>query len=115
MSCLRRQASIAICCMAQTPASNRFLLKACRNEHVSDELRLIMSINGQHYYVYILASKRNGTLYTGMTNDLLFRVHQHKNDLVASFTKKYQVHRLVYFEVHENPYDAILREKRIKK
>ena len=74
-----------------------------------------MSINGQHYYVYILASKRNGTLYTGMTNDLLFRVHQHKNDLVASFTKKYQVHRLVYFEVHENPYDAILREKRIKK
>ena len=74
-----------------------------------------MSINSQQYYVYILASKKNGTLYTGITRDLLFRVHQHKNDLVAGFTKKYQVHRLVYFEVHENPYDAILREKRTNK
>ena len=78
-------------------------------------LRLIMSINSQQYYVYILASKKNGTLYTGITKDLLFRVQQHKNDLVEGFTRKYQVHRLVYFEVLENPYDAILREKRIKK
>ena len=59
------------------------------------------------------ASKKNGT--TGITKDLLFRVHQHKSDLLAGFTRKYQVHRLVYFEVHENPDDAILREKRIKK
>ncbi len=74
-----------------------------------------MSINSQQYYVYILASKKNGTLYTGITKDLLFRVHQHKSDLLVGFTKMYQVHRLVYFEVHENQYDAILREKRIKK
>ena len=62
-----------------------------------------------------LPAKKNGTLYTGITKDLLFRVQQHKNDLVEGFARKYQVHRLVYFEVLENPYDAILREKRIKK
>ncbi len=71
--------------------------------------------SGQSYYVYILASKRNGTLYTGVTKDLLGRVRQHKSDLNDGFTKKYQVHRLVYFEEHENPSDTILREKRIKK
>jgi len=70
---------------------------------------------GQSYYVYILASKRNGTLYTGVTKDLLGRVRQHKSNLIEGFTKKYHVHRLVYFEEHENPSDAILREKRIKK
>jgi putative endonuclease len=65
-------------------------------------------------YVYILASKRNGTLYTGVTSNLINRVYQHKTDLVAGFTKKYQVHRLVYFEQHLDIYEAILREKRIK-
>lgn len=67
------------------------------------------------YYVYILASKKNGTLYTGVTNDLLRRVGEHKNDIKEGFTKKYQVHRLVYVEPHEDPYEAIVREKRIKK
>ncbi len=73
-----------------------------------------MSINSQQYYVYILASKKNGTLYTGITKDLLFRVHQHKSDLLAGFTRKYQVHRLVYFEVHENTSDAILKKSELR-
>ena len=67
------------------------------------------------YYVYILASKRNGTLYTGVTNNLLRRVWEHKNELVSGFTKKYGVHTLVYYEQTEDLESAILREKRIKK
>jgi putative endonuclease len=65
-------------------------------------------------YVYILASKRNGTLYTGVTSDLVKRVYQHKSDLVGGFTRKYQVHQLVYFEQHLEIREAILREKQIK-
>jgi putative endonuclease len=65
--------------------------------------------------VYILASKRNGTLYTGVTSDLPRRVWEHKNHLVDGFTKKYDVNRLVYFEAHANPTTAIEREKRLKK
>ena len=67
------------------------------------------------YHVYILASKRNGTLYIGVTGDLVSRVSQHKNDLVDGFTKKYQVHTLVYFEEYNDPESAIIREKRLKK
>ena len=69
----------------------------------------------KQYYVYILASKRNGTLYIGVTNNLPKRVDQHKNDLVDGFTKKYKVHSLVYYEIYGNIDDAILREKRLKK
>lgn len=69
----------------------------------------------KHYYVYILASKYNGTLYTGFTEDLLKRVYQHRNGLVDGFTKKYAVHRLVYYEIHGTPEGAITREKQIKK
>ena len=65
--------------------------------------------------VYILASKRNGTLYVGVTSDLVKRVYEHKNDLADGFTKKYQVHMLVYFEVHDDIVRAITREKQIKK
>ena len=65
--------------------------------------------------VYILASHRNGTLYTGVTSNLPARVWQHKNDLVEGFTKKYGVHTLVYYEVHEDMLSAINREKHIKK
>ena len=65
--------------------------------------------------VYILASKRNGTLYIGVTSDLPKRVWEHKNDWVEGFTKKYRVHHLVYYEVHENMESAISREKQIKK
>ena len=65
--------------------------------------------------VYILASKKNGTLYIGVTSDLRKRVWEHQNQLVDGFTKKYKVNRLVYYEVHDNPTSAIEREKRLKK
>jgi putative endonuclease len=65
--------------------------------------------------VYILASKRNGTLYIGVTSDLPGRMWVHKNGLVEGFTKRYNVHHLVYFEMHENMIAAIAREKQLKK
>ena len=61
-----------------------------------------------------MASERNGTLYVGMTNDLIRRVYEHKNNLVEGFTKRHQVHRLVYFEQCDGPEAAIGREKQIK-
>jgi putative endonuclease len=64
--------------------------------------------------VYILASKRNGTLYTGVTSDLVKRIWEHKNDVVEGFTKKYNVHTLVWYEMHETMESAIYREKVIK-
>src|SRR5437773_10896814 len=69
----------------------------------------------KEYYVYILASQKYGTLYIGITNNLLKRVYQHKEGLVAGFTKKYHVHKLVYYEVHGDVNEAILREKQMKK
>lgn len=66
-------------------------------------------------YVYILASGRNGTLFIGVTSNLLHRVSQHKNDLVPGFTSKYKVHSLVYYEQFEDIRSAIQREKRLKK
>ena len=65
--------------------------------------------------VYILASWRNGTLYIGVTSDLLKRVWEHKNDALDGFTKKYTIHDLVWFELHETMANAIQREKSIKK
>jgi len=65
--------------------------------------------------VYILASTRNGTLYIGVTSDLQKRTWEHKNDLADGFTRKYGVHRLVYYELHEDMISAITREKQIKK
>ena len=65
--------------------------------------------------VYILASRRNGTLYIGVTGDLIKRVWEHRNNLVESFTKKYSVHQLVYYEQHQNMASAITREKQLKK
>ncbi len=67
------------------------------------------------YYVYILASKRNGTLYTGVTSDLIRRVYEHRSGLVSGFTKRYGVHKLVYFERLEDVNSAITREKQLKK
>jgi putative endonuclease len=64
--------------------------------------------------VYILASKRNGTLYIGVTSDLVKRVWQHKHNMVAGFTKHYRAHQLVCFELHETMQSAIEREKRLK-
>ena len=65
--------------------------------------------------VYLLASRRNGTLYVGVTSDLIKRVWQHKNDLVEGFTKRHGVHMLVWYEAHETMENAIKREKNIKK
>jgi len=66
------------------------------------------------YFVYILASKKNGTLYIGVTSNLEKRVWEHKQNLVEGFTKKYKVHMLVYFEEFYNPNQAIEREKNMK-
>jgi putative endonuclease len=72
-------------------------------------------IKMNQYYVYILASRKNGTLYIGVTNDLLKRVYDHKNNLIEGFTKKYNVHNLVYHEQHNDIGKAITREKQMKK
>ena len=69
----------------------------------------------KQYFVYLLASKPYGTLYVGVTSNLIQRVFQHKEGLVDGFTKKYNVHQLVYYEVQLDIREAILREKRIKK
>ena len=66
------------------------------------------------YFVYILASKKNGTLYIGVTNDLMRRIHEHKEALQEGFTKKYSVHNLVYFEETNDISVAITREKQLK-
>ena len=77
----------------------------------------IQTVSGMNkqFFVYILASKRNGTLYTGITSDLVKRVWQHKNNSVEGFTKKYNVKILVYYEIYDDAENAIVREKRIKK
>lgn len=67
------------------------------------------------FYVYILSSKQNGTLYTGVTSDLVKRIYEHKNNLADGFTKKYNIHQLVWYEIHETAETAITREKQIKK
>jgi len=69
----------------------------------------------KQYYVYILSSKRNGTLYIGVTSNLTKRVWEHKNNTIKGFTKKYKIHNLVYFEEYSNIEEAIVREKQLKK
>ena len=65
--------------------------------------------------VYMMTSERNGTLYIGVTSDLIARTWQHKNNAVDGFTKKYDVHKLVWYEPHQNMESAILKEKALKK
>jgi len=72
-------------------------------------------MNTKNYYVYILASKKNGTLYIGVSSNLKKRIFEHKNNLIDGFTKKYKVHNLVYYEQTTDVKSAILREKRLKK
>jgi putative endonuclease len=67
------------------------------------------------YYVYLLASDKNGTLYLGVTNDVVRRAYEHKSKAVDSFTKRYQVERLVWFEIYDDAITAIAREKELKK
>ena len=69
----------------------------------------------KYYYIYIMASKKNGTLYVGVTNDLKRRVYEHRHDISGGFTKKYQVHNLVYYESTDNVSGAIAREKQLKR
>src|SRR5262245_28640020 len=73
------------------------------------------SADGAVYFVYMLASRRNGTLYVGMTNDLSRRVYEHQQGAIPGFTKKYGVKMLVYYQVHEEAGAAAARERAIKK
>ena len=73
-----------------------------------------LKINKKKTAVYILASARNGTLYIGVTSNLIKRIWEHKNNMVEGFTKRYGVHHLVWFELHENMDSAIEREKNLK-
>ncbi len=68
-----------------------------------------------HPAVYILASKKEGTLYVGVTSALVKRIYEHKNNVLEGFTKEYGVHTLVYYEVHESMEEAIKKEKKLKK
>ena len=68
----------------------------------------------KQYYTYILTNKSNSVLYTGITDNLIKRIYQHKNKLVDGFTKKYNIDKLVYYETLEDPQNAIKREKGIK-
>ena len=72
-----------------------------------------MSVNNE-YYVYIMTNAHNTVLYTGVTNDLVRRVYEHKNGLGSAFVKKYNVHKLVYYEQGNDIYATIAREKQIK-
>ncbi len=71
-------------------------------------------MNSRCFCVYILASGVYGTLYIGVTGDLPTRIEQHKNGEIAGFTKKYNIKTLVYYEIHDNPQNAIVREKQLK-
>jgi len=68
----------------------------------------------KNFNVYILCSKQKGTLYTGVTSNLVKRVYEHKNNLADGFTKKYNVHHLVWYEIHQTAESAMTREKQIK-
>ena len=69
----------------------------------------------KNYYVYILTNKTNSTLYIGVTNNLQRRIFEHKNELVDGFTKKYHLHKLIYYEITGSVDEAISREKQLKK
>ncbi len=68
----------------------------------------------KHYYVYMLTNQYNTVLYTGITNDLMRRIYEHREKLIGGFTKRYNITKLVYYELYEDAANAILREKQIK-
>jgi putative endonuclease len=71
-------------------------------------------MSNKTYYIYIICSRRNGTLYIGLTNNLIRRIYEHKNKLIDGFTKKYNIDKLVYYECFESIEAAITREKYLK-
>jgi len=71
-------------------------------------------VKKKQYFIYILSNKYNTVLYVGFTNDLVRRIYEHKNKLVESFTEKYNIDKLVYYEVFDDAYNAITREKQVK-
>jgi putative endonuclease len=79
-----------------------------------DDTRPVPPVREHCYFVYLLASRRNGTLYLGVTNDVMRRTWEHKSDVIDGFTKKYGVHTLVWFETYDDINVAIAREKQIK-
>jgi putative endonuclease len=87
-----------------------FTLRVPRNDGYS-----VWMVTAKQSYVYILASKPRGTLYVGGTSDLVKRIYQHKTEAMKGFTAKYGVHRLVWFETHDDIAYAIAREKELKK
>lgn len=78
------------------------------------DLNYTYCMDGKQYYVYILSNFSRTALYTGITNNLIRRVYEHKNNLVKGFTQKYNVHNLLYYEIFDDPVSAIEREKQIK-
>ena len=101
---------------AGTHAHPSLLSRRIMRQHASLLLRrrIIVAYREKTPAVYILESKRNGTIYTGVTSDLYIRMPQHKQGLIEGFTKKYHVHMLVDYEMHPLMTDAIRREHRIK-
>jgi len=87
----------------------------CHSRPDRESIQIKYNFYVRRYFVYILASCKNGTIYTGVTGDLERRISLHQADLIKGFTKKYGVHDLVHFEEYDNPKDAIAREKQIKK
>ena len=67
------------------------------------------------YYLYMLASRKDGAIYIGVTNDIVRRVHEHRIKAVPGFTSRYNITRLVWFEIYDDPASAIFREKELKK
>ena len=89
------------------------ILMSLRGASATKQSRETTQINRQ-YYIYLMTNKRNTVVYTGVTNDLKRRVFEHKEKLAEGFTKKYNIIKLVYYEVFEDVENAILREKQIK-
>ena len=71
-------------------------------------------INNKQYYVYLISNKNNTTIYTGITSDIKRRIWEHKNKITKGFSSKYNLHKLLYYEIYNDPENAIIREKQIK-
>jgi putative endonuclease len=91
------------------------LCHTCEGRYPGNNCHKIIIVKMNRYYIYILASNKNGTLYIGVTSDLVKRVYEHKNKLFKGFTSKYDVSKLIYFEETSDIYSAISREKQLKK